>query len=490
MSVPVTADEKLEPQYCENEVKSQNSISEAHRQYIIERHGTDQLDPFPDFNDADPYNWPQSKKWINLVFVAFHGFMATFTAAAIQSAFENISIDLNVSIQQASYLVSLVIAILGVSPIFWRPLADRFGRRPILLMSLIISLVANIGCAKSPSYGTMGLCRAIAGFGISPAAAIGSGIVQEMFFKHQRGRYIGIWTVSVTLGVPVAPFIFGFVALRVGYRWIYWTLAITNAVQLLLYFFFGSETRYIRGQDNQAPSNYVRRLVHFRRIDSAPLTIWDFIRPLRLASFPCIVIPAIAHAMIFTLASVFPTLEIPQLYVEKFHQNTQEVGLQSAAVIVGTLLGEQVGGHLSDRWMKQKRAKTQEFRLWLAYFGYALSIAGDAVFLVQTQKAGDSWNITPTVGVGVASAGNQIVTTVLITYAVDCHHQEATAIGVFVILVRQVWGFIGPFWFPPLIANVGLVASTGVITALIIGGSFLPTMLVQWKGRAWRQTAE
>ncbi len=154
--------------------------------------------------------------------------MATFTAAAIQSAFENISIDLNVSIQQASYLVSLVIAILGVSPIFWRPLADRFGRRPILLMSLIISLVANIGCAKSPSYGTMGLCRAIAGFGISPAAAIGSGIVQEMFFKHQRGRYIGIWTVSVTLGVPVAPFIFGFVALRVGYRWIYWTLAIVS----------------------------------------------------------------------------------------------------------------------------------------------------------------------------------------------------------------------------------------------------------------------
>lgn len=155
--------------------------------------------------------------------------MATFTAAAIQSAFADIALDLHVSIQRASYLTSLVIAVLGGAPLFWRPLSDRFGRRPIFLLSLICSLVGNIGCAKSPSYATMGLCRAITAFFISPAAALGSAVVQETFFKHERARYMGIWTMFVTLGVPVAPFIFGFVALRVGYRWIYWTLAIVSA---------------------------------------------------------------------------------------------------------------------------------------------------------------------------------------------------------------------------------------------------------------------
>lgn len=154
--------------------------------------------------------------------------MSTFTAGAIQSAFENIARDLHVSLQQASYLVSLVIAIIGVAPFFWMPLADRFGRRPILLWSLIISLVANVGCAKSPSYATMAICRAIVAIGASPAAAIGAGMVQEVFFKHQRGRYMGIWTVFVTLGVPIGPLIFGFVAFRAGYRWIYWVLAIVS----------------------------------------------------------------------------------------------------------------------------------------------------------------------------------------------------------------------------------------------------------------------
>ena len=163
-----------------------------------------------------------------LALVAFHAFMATFTAAAIQSAFVNIAMDLDVSIQAASYLTSLVIAILGGAPLFWRPLADRWGRMPIFLLSLVGSLVANIGCANSPAYGSMAACRAIVAFCISPAAAIGSAIVTELFFKRERAKYMGIWTVMVTLGVPISPFIFGFVALRVDYRWIYYILAIVS----------------------------------------------------------------------------------------------------------------------------------------------------------------------------------------------------------------------------------------------------------------------
>jgi MFS family permease len=169
--------------------------------------------------------------------------MSTFTAAAIQSAFVNIAEDLGVSIQRASYLTSLVIAVLGGAPLFWRPLSERFGRRPIFLLSLICSLICNVGCAKSPTYGTMGLCRALTAWFISPAAAIGSAVVSETFFKNERARYMGIWTVMVTIGVPTAPFIFGFVALRVGYRWIYWILACVSGFSIRLEFGEGELTQ-------------------------------------------------------------------------------------------------------------------------------------------------------------------------------------------------------------------------------------------------------
>lgn len=36
-------------------------LSIEHRQYLLDRHGTIDLDPIPDMGDADPYNWPQWK---------------------------------------------------------------------------------------------------------------------------------------------------------------------------------------------------------------------------------------------------------------------------------------------------------------------------------------------------------------------------------------------------------------------------------------------
>jgi MFS family permease len=158
--------------------------------------------------------------------------MGTFIAAAIIPAYENIALDLSVSIQEVSYLTSLQIACFGVGPLFWQPLSQRFGRRPIFLVSLVLSFVCNIGCAKSPDYASMAACRALVALFICPAMALGSAVVAETFFKRERAKYMGIWTVMVTLGVPIGPFIFGFVAQRVGYRWIYWILAIVRCIHL------------------------------------------------------------------------------------------------------------------------------------------------------------------------------------------------------------------------------------------------------------------
>ena len=99
-------------------------------------------------------------------------------------------------------------------------------------------------------------------------------------------------------------------------------------------------------------------------------------------------------------------------------------------------------------WFREKSGKARklEFRLWIGYIGYILTICGIAVFLVQLDRA-KTWGITPLIGVAVAAGGNQVVTTVLTTYAVDCYFEDAAAIGVFISFVRQVWGFIGPFWY-------------------------------------------
>ncbi|KAJ5248606.1 hypothetical protein N7468_000057 [Penicillium chermesinum] len=430
------------------------SLPEEHREYLLARHGTLDLDPIPDMNDADPYNWPRWR---------------------------------GVSMQRTSYLVSLFIAVLGGAPLLWRPLANRYGRRPIFLISLLCAMLGNIGCAESHSYATMGLCRAITAFFICPPAAMGSAVVAEMFFKKDRARCMGCWTLMVTIGVPISPFLFGFLALRISYRWIYWVLAITNAVQLLLYFVFGAETLYLREEGfPKRATTADNTLFSFRRIDPTPPAL-----PLAYATKPCVIIPAAAYAMVFLWGGIMLTIQTSQIFPEQFGFNTQQVGLQFLGIIIGSVLGEQIGGLISDRWMLFRQKRTGEFpaaeyRLWLSYIGYALAICGVVVFCVQLQDAGEVWNITPIVGAAIAAGGNQIVTTVNITYAVDCYRPDAASVGVFITFVRQMWGFIGPFWFPQMFLNVGGAGGAGIAVALLVAVGVIPTVLVQWRGASWR----
>ncbi|PGH07785.1 hypothetical protein AJ79_06173 [Helicocarpus griseus UAMH5409] len=482
----------IEPQATHDELGP--TLAKEHSDYLLIRHGTLDLAPIPSASDADPYNWPTWKKIANLVLVAFHACMSTFTAAAIIPAYGHIAEEFHITIPKASYLTSLQIAILGGAPLFWKPLSSRFGRRPIFLLSLICSLVGNVGCAKSPSYGTMGLCRAITAFFISPAIAIGSAVVTETFFTKERARYMGMWTMMITLGIPVAALLFGFVAHRVGYRWIYWVLAIANGVQFILYLFLGPETLYLRTNPGpqDSTSTFKREYISFRRIDPKPFSVRDFLGPLKLAKYPSVTIPACAYSMIFLFGSVMASVEVPTLFIPKFDFNPEQLGLQFLGLIIGSIIGEQLGGALSDYWMnrraRQKGARPDpEYRLWLSYFGYVLAIVGVIVFLVRTEQAPQhKWNVTPIIGVGIAACGNQLVTTVLITYAVDCCQEQSANVGVYITLVRQIWGFIGPFWFPAMFEDVGIAASSGVTSALMVGVAVIPTILLQWQGAKWR----
>ena len=82
----------------------------------------------------------------------------------------SISEEYGIPIQKASYLTSLQIAILGGAPLFWKPLSNRYGRRPIFIISLVCSLVCNVGRAKSTDYASTAACRALQAFFISPAS--------------------------------------------------------------------------------------------------------------------------------------------------------------------------------------------------------------------------------------------------------------------------------------------------------------------------------
>ncbi|KAH8805118.1 major facilitator superfamily domain-containing protein [Xylogone sp. PMI_703] len=451
----------------------------------VQRHGTLDLDPLPSESPDDPLNWPVWKKNLQMFMMVIHAAMSTFSSAAVIPGFENFAELYGVSISTASYLCSVQILFLGLSPFMWNPLSKRFGRRPIFLISTFISCIMNIAGGFCKSYGSQMVTRILLSIAGCSPLGFGSAVVTELFFSHERAQKMGWWTLMVTIGIPGGPLVFGFVTQQLGVRWIFWILACINFCEFLGYLAFNAETLYDRsGNENWRPPS--RNRLHFHRLDLTPLTIRDFVRPLDFAKCSRVMIPAIAFALVFTYANTAITVELPQQFGERFHFNAQQIGLQYISVIIGSGLGEQLSGPLSDmflnRYSRRIGHRHPAHRLWIAYFGFLTAIVGIIVWGVQLNKA-EPWNVTPLIGAAISNFGSQVITTTMITFAVDNYRERSADVGVFVNVVRQTWAFIGPFYFPKMYDNLGLVGGSGLLCGLIVLFGVIPTIAIHYRDR-------
>ncbi|PKY07769.1 MFS general substrate transporter [Aspergillus campestris IBT 28561] len=442
----------------------------------------------------NPLNWPQWKKDINLVMISFHAMMTNFVGAGIIPVYATFAEMFGVSIQDISYFTSIHILFTGLAPFLLHPLSSRFGRRPIWLVCTFCTAVCNIGCANSNSYAAMIICRILGSLFISAPIALGPPVVVEMYPEHERGYKLGIWTVLVTLGPPVGPFIMGFVAQRVGWEWVYWTFAIVSGVQFVLYFFLSDETRYL-GPDSSTKksdavplqkTSWAKKFLTFRRIDPTPFAASDLWRPFLMARHMRIVLSICCHTMVFCLSAALLTVEIPQLFSERFGFDSQQVGLQFLGIIIGTVTGEIANAvfHalLNARTVKSGRAHMKlSWYISTSYIGFACMVVGLVVFCVQLDRTTPMhYSVVPIVGIGIAGFGNQVVANFLINYAMQFDPEHAALTSVLLGFIRQTWCFIGPFWFPPMFETLGLNGSAGLLVGLLVV-SVLPLVWMQWR---------
>jgi len=72
------------------------------------------------------------------------------------------------------------------------------------LLAIVITIIGDIGSALSPNFATLVGTRAICGFGFSGMMSVGTAVVSDLFFLHERGEKTGVYTVFVTNGAHFA----------------------------------------------------------------------------------------------------------------------------------------------------------------------------------------------------------------------------------------------------------------------------------------------
>ncbi|CAN5851129.1 MFS transporter [soil metagenome] len=152
----------------------------------------------------------------------------------IAVALPRIQSDLDVSVSQSAWLVTIYLVAMAVGQPIGGRLGDLFGRRQMYLLGLIWFGIASAACAFAPNLGVLIFFRtqqALAGALTFPN---GAAMVREAIPPERRGSAFGVIGMTTGLAAAIGPPLGGILVHNFGWEAIFWANVPLISVALLL----------------------------------------------------------------------------------------------------------------------------------------------------------------------------------------------------------------------------------------------------------------
>jgi len=118
----------------------------------------------------------------------------------------------------AGLLGSLTLIASGLGGLLFGALADRFGRRPALIVSILVYSVFTAACGLSQTIWQLGVFRFLLGLGMGGEWTAGAAMVSETWPDRHRGKAVAIMQSSWAVGYAAAALVAAFVLPTFGWR--------------------------------------------------------------------------------------------------------------------------------------------------------------------------------------------------------------------------------------------------------------------------------
>ncbi|KAE9980959.1 hypothetical protein BLS_008020 [Venturia inaequalis] len=335
-------------------------------------------DKYEETGDKIYERFSPNRKIIMTGVLSFCGFLAPFSSTVVLAVVPEVAKTYNSNGTIINLSNALFLVVMGLSPIFWGPLGQVYGRKVVCSISLLtmatyivltsstkpqilaagLFFVFSIGTALAPNLASFFVFRILTAFQSTAFLTVGSSCIGDIYPPVSKGdRKFGSWTL---IGPAFGPFVGGIIVTFRSWRVLFWLQTALAALAFAMIVIFLPETIH-----------------HKKSADMQGLTkkqyagkMWQSMNPIRvikLFRYPNLLIVSLASsALIWNMYSLLTPIRYvlnPRFHLSSPIQSGLFYMAPGCGYIVGTFFGGRWADHTVHKWINIRGQRVPEDRL-------------------------------------------------------------------------------------------------------------------------------
>jgi MFS family permease len=260
----------------------------------------------------------------------------------VTSLFPFIKKEYGLTDAQSGMLVSAVYWSIVVFVFPVSILVDRWSRKKTIGVMALIWTAATVACAFTKSFPQLLMARSGIGVGEAGYAPAGTAMLSGLFPPEKRSRMMGLWNISIPLGIAVGIGVGGYVAQTWGWRHAFGLVALPGALVAILFFFVKDykTVELVRTVDSGEPGR--------NRVKMSKMDIFRaFLH-----------VPSLILTNLGFVGCIFANNAIITWLPTYFHRvdglPISQAGMKTGLLMLLAIIGLPLGGWLADMWFKKR----------------------------------------------------------------------------------------------------------------------------------------
>jgi len=318
-----------------------------------------------------------TKEQRNVTIAAYLGWtLDAFDFFLMVFVLKDIAAEFHTKIPEVAFAITLTLAMRPIGALIFGRLADKFGRRPTLMVNVACYSLLELVSGFSPNLATLLVLRALFGIAMGGEWGVGSALTMETIPARSRGIVSGLLQAGYPSGYLIASIVFGVLYQYVGWRGMFFVGVIPALLVL-----------YIRSNVQESPA--------WKALDT------KHVRPSLAATFKKNWTLALYSIILMTAFNFFShgTQDLyPTFLREQHHFDPHTVSIIAIVLNIGAIVGGLFFGSLSEK-IGRRRAiciaaliALPVLPLWAFSSGAVMLAVG--AFLMQISVQG-AWGVIP-----------------------------------------------------------------------------------------------